>query len=225
MKKRARVGILTNFTGADQAFSLVVVVKTQAKMFLDAGYHPVLFVAKEFEDDNAFPGIEIRKSARYEASVDEIADTLRSMTEDIEVMLCHDLVFLSNYAAWGSAVRLLAKELDHIAWIHWQHSRGDHVVEEPCEHSWYAYPNNGDLEHVAKVNGTTVDRVRYIPHPLDFNYLGWSSLAIRIAEDTGFPFADVSCVLPTRMDRQKQIDKAIRLIAGIKKQARASVLS
>ncbi len=62
-----------------------------------------------------------------------------------------------------------------------------------------------------------MDRVRYIPHPLDFDYLGWDTLAVKIAEDTGFPFADISIIYPSRLDRQKQVERIIRLCAGIKR--------
>ena len=45
---KPKVGILTTFTGSDEAYSLVVVVKTQVDMLLEAGYNPVLFVAPSF---------------------------------------------------------------------------------------------------------------------------------------------------------------------------------
>lgn len=220
---KRRVGILTNFTGTDQSFSLINVVSTQVEMLLNGGYYPVVFVASTFpkEDYGIWSGsrVEIRRVAKSDDSADVICNNLIGMIADIDVMLCHDIVFLSNYAEWGKAVRRIAGQTN-MTWIHWQHSRGDGKVE-PCYNSWYAYPNNGDLEHVAKLNGTKSDRVRYVPHPLDFAYLGWPDLAIKIAEDFNFPFVDVSVLLPVRPDRQKQLEKAIRLVAGIKKSGKS----
>lgn len=216
---KPRVGILTSFTGASESYSLVNVVRVQIEMLVNSGYRPILFVSESFPYDE--PGVwsgtkvEIRRVGFHHDDVETITTKLRNNTADIDVMLCHDIVFLRQNEKWGTAVRTLAKETP-ISWIHWQHSRGD-GKEEPCENSWYAYPNNGDLEHVASLNGTTLDRVVYVPHPLDFVYLEWPDLAIQIAEDTGHPFADVAITLPTRLDRQKQIEKVVRIAAGCKK--------
>ena len=215
---KPRIGVLTNFNGADSAFSLVNVVGTQLQMLLDGGYTPVLFVASAFDGDGFWNGsrFEIRKVAPSDGESQVILDALRQMTTDIDVMLCHDITFLSQNAQWADAIRELAKERPHLAWLHWQHSRGGHAPVESMERSWYCYPNMGDLEHVAQINNAALDRVRYIPHPLDFGYLGWPELALRIAEDHQFPFVDVSGVLPARLDRQKQIEKAVRVFAGLK---------
>jgi glycosyltransferase involved in cell wall biosynthesis len=219
---KPKVGILTTFAGADEAYSLVVVVKTQLRMLLDAGYDPVLFVSDQFVSEDRFWSgrlFEVRKVAHPDAKAADIQQSLAGMIGDINVMLCHDILFLSQHREWGDAVRALAAELD-VAWLHWQHSRGD-GQSESCARSWYCYPNEGDLPHCAAVNHASLNRTRYVPHPLDFDYLGWPALAVRIAEDYGFPFADVSCILPTRLDRQKQVDKAVRLMAGFKRAGRS----
>jgi glycosyltransferase involved in cell wall biosynthesis len=215
---KPKVGILTTFTDCDEAYSLVNVVKVQLRMLLDADYSPVLFVAPTFSGDDIWSEkyIEIRKVAMPNAKCDEIHPILHQKVSDIDVMLCHDIVFLGQHREWAETVRKLTK-VHPIAWLHWQHSRGGHTPIEPVGNSWYCYPNEGDLGHVAWINSTVLDRVRYIPHPLDFDYLGWDRLAIRIAEETGFPFVNVSAILPTRMDRQKQVEKAVRLFAGIKR--------
>jgi glycosyltransferase involved in cell wall biosynthesis len=220
---KPRIGVLTNFNGADSAFSLVNVVGTQLQMLMDGGYTPVLFVASAFNGDGFWNGsrFEVRKVAPSDGDSLAILDALRQMTTDIDVMLCHDITFLSQNSQWAIAVRELAKERPHLAWLHWQHSRGGHAPVEPMERSWYCYPNMGDLEHVAQINNAALDRVRYIPHPLDFGYLGWPELALRIAEDYQFPFVDVSGVLPARLDRQKQIEKALRVFAGLKHAGRS----
>ena len=221
---KPKVGILTTFAGADEAYSLVVVVKTQLRMLLDAGYDPVLFVSDQFVSEDRFWSgrlFEVRKVAHPDAKAADIRQSLAGIVGDINVMLCHDIMFLSQHQEWATAVRALAAERPHIAWLHWQHSRGGHSPIEPVERSWYCYPNRGDLQHCATINSASLDRVRYMPHPIDLAYLGWPELAIRIAEDTGYPFADVSGVLPARLDRQKQVEKAVRVFAGIKRSGRS----
>ena len=217
---KPKIGILTNFTGADETFSLVSVARIQAEIFHRANYRVIIFVSENFTSvhkTGIWSGkqVEIRKVGNHGEPAENILEKLRRDIADIDVVLCHDLVFLAQNHKWGSAIRQLAKETD-VAWIHWQHSRGDGNVE-PCENSWYAYPNEGDLAHLAKLNGTTIERTQYIPHPLDFNYLDWPDLAIEIAEETRHPFVDVAAILPTRMDRQKQVERVIRLMAGFQR--------
>jgi glycosyltransferase involved in cell wall biosynthesis len=219
---KPKVGILTTFSGADEAYSLVVVCKTQLQMLLRAGYDPVLFVAEQFQSGERFwsgTQFEVRRGPHADAKAADIEAYLREQAVDINVMLCHDIVFLSQHREWGAAVRAVAAGNPHAAWLHWQHSRGD-GQHDPCVNSWYCYPNEGDLPHCAWVNHASASRVRYVPHPLDFDYLGWPDLAVRIAENFQFPFADVAGILPTRLDHQKQVDKAVRIFAGLKRAGR-----
>ena len=222
-KRRPKVGILTTFAGADEAYSLVNVVRTQLQMLLDNDCAPVLFVAPSFRGDGVLSphSTEIRHVSMPDAGQEEIRTALQPLISDIDVVLCHDILFLSQHKAWAGAIRQIAHDEPQIAWLHWQHSRGGHKPIEPMLRSWFCYPNNGDLAHVAQINSTTVGRVRYIPHPLDFDYLGWPELAIRIAQDFAFPFVDISGLLPARLDRQKQIEKAIRVFAGLKRAGRS----
>ena len=219
---RPRIGILTTFTGSDQAYSLVNVVRSQLQMLFDGLYDPVLFVAPSFHGDGVFAehNTDIRRVAKPDAKQKEVRTVLWPLVDDIDVMFCHDILFLGQHKTWAAAIRHIAKNKPHIAWLHWQHSRGGHSPIEHMDRSWFCYPNQGDLEHVAQINSTTENRVRYIPHPLDIDYLGWPSLAIRIAEDFDFPFVDVAALLPTRLDRQKQVEKAVRIFAGLKKAGR-----
>jgi len=219
---KPKVGILTSFTGSDMAYSLVVVVRNQLQMLINGDYDPVLFTAPSFKGDGVYSGriAEIRHLANPDVDSSIILDALRKQANDIQVMLCHDIIFLGQNQEWGKAARVYAKERRDLAWLHWQHSRGDSPVE-PIHNSWYCYPNKGDLEHVAKLNSTSPDRVIYIPHPLDFEYLGWPELALRIAEDYRFPFVDVSLLYPSRLDRQKQLERLVRIAAGLKRAGRS----
>lgn len=228
MLDKPRVGILSTFTAADEAYSLVVVVRGQIEMLLRAGYDPALLVASNWREANEWWGgrkFRVVPTAHPDAGADEIASALRPIVQEFDVVLCHDILFLSQHEQWARAVRALALEFPHIAWLNWQHSRGDgQVSESPPVHSWFCYPNEGDIGHCAQYNRTTPERVVYVPHPLDFHYLGWPGLAVRIAEETVFPFADVSCVLPARLDHQKQVDKLVRLMAGIQRAGRTAKL-
>ena len=226
MNTKPKIGILTTFGGSDSAYSLVNVVATQLQMLIDNDYNPVLYVCPSFTGTGIWASnkIEIRKTINPDASSEEIYFCLRKIVDDIDIMLCHDIVFLlPQHQEWSDAIRRLAKKTD-IHWIHWQHSRGDHAPIDPIENSDFCYPNMGDLEHVKTINNTTIEHVHYVPHPMDFNYLGWTRLAIQIAEDFNFPFVDISMIYPSRLDRQKQVDKAIRVFAGLKRAGKSVCL-
>jgi glycosyltransferase involved in cell wall biosynthesis len=192
-------------------------------MLLKAGYDPVLFVAPSFEGEGVLSPryVEIRKIAQPEAKLKEIEERMRGRFDDLDVVICHDIFFLRQHRLWAKAARNLAKQHPSLAWMHWQHSRGDNVLTQAMPNSYFCYPNRGDLDHVAAINSTDLSRVRYIPHPLDFDYLGWPDLAVRIAEDFDFHKVDVAMFLPTRFDRQKQIERAVRIAAGIKRAGRS----
>lgn len=214
-----QIGILTGFTAANPAYSLVNVVRTQIEMLLEANYIPVLFVTNEFSaTDGIWSGkkVQIRRLAPSKAPSNEILENLRIKANDIDIMLCHDIIFLEQNEEWSKAICLYAKEQPELRWIHWQHSRGDNKIIDRPDNSLIAYPNDGDLNHVAYINNINLNKVHYIPHVLDFDYLGWPKLAQRIIEDTNYYNVDVAGILPTRMDRQKQVEKAIRIFAGLK---------
>lgn len=217
---KPRVGILTSFTGADSAYSLINVTRTQINMLMAADYSPVMIVSERFVDGDPFwAGRRFRvvKSGLPEDDAEVLADKLRPVIADLDVILCHDIVFLTANKQYAEAVRKLAHEFEHIAWLHWQHSRGGHSPIAPLSNSWFCYPNKGDLPWVAEINSTDISHVRYIPHPLDFDYLGWPDLAIRIAHDMQITYCDVVMVYPARLDRQKQHDKLLRVFAGLKR--------
>jgi len=214
-----RVGVLTSFTGADQAYSLVNVVRVQIDSLKQGGYLPVLYAATELKE---WPGVEVRRIAPNNANADKIYKGMLDQFNDVSVVLCHDIVFLSQHKEWAEALRKFVGERSDITWLHWQHSRGGHSPIEPIPNSHFCYPNKGDLPHVAEINSTDLEHVHYVPHPLDYEYLGWGELAIRIADDYDFYNVDVAMLLPTRLDEQKQVDKVIRLFAGLKR-AGASV--
>lgn len=218
---KPRVAVLTTFTGSDEAYSLVNVVRTHLEMMLAAGYDPTLLVASTWRTSEDFWSgrmFRVVPTAHPDARAEDIALALGPILLDYNVVLCHDILFLSQHEQWAQAVRALAKELDKVAWVHFQHSRGDGQKGDSAPpRSWWAYPNQGDLDHVAHFNQADLNRVAFVPHVVDYKYFDWPHLAVQIAEETGFFSADVSMLYPTRLDSGKQVDKLVRLAAGIKR--------
>ena len=221
---KPRVAILTTFAGSDEAYSVANVCRTHVEMLLAADHDPAVLVASTWRTNDSFwDGRKFRvvPTAHPDAEAGDIEAALLPILSDFDVVLCHDILFLGQHARWAVAMRSLSVVLPKLAWVHFQHSRGDgQKGEDAPPRSWWGYPNMGDLDHVAQFNRVDRSKVRFVPHPLDFRYLGWPALAVRIAEETNLPEADVACVLPTRLDRGKQVDKWVRLAAGLKRAGR-----
>ena len=86
---KPRIGILTNFTGSDSAFSLCGVVKIQLSMLHEAGYNPILLVAPTFAGEGVFSDkqTEIRRLVNPDASKTEILEALRPAIADLDILL------------------------------------------------------------------------------------------------------------------------------------------
>ncbi len=121
------VGILTTFYELNSSYSLCSVVESQLVSLVKHGYKTVLFVHDNFKDDGKVPeGVEIRKivprfllidySGHQEPSTDlekqaqEVYETLKKNTQDIDVMFEHDLIFQGWFLPYCLGIHKLARE-------------------------------------------------------------------------------------------------------------------
>lgn len=143
-----RVAILTNFAECLKSYSPLIIVTEQIRMFLEAGYKPVLIVTESFtfSPDSIFSQVEIaripqvsvsieaKQDLSFESDIDFLKHTLREIFKEnkIEVVLSHDLIFLPDYVKHRLACLDLAKEFPKIRWLHWVHSATspDSLIEE-----------------------------------------------------------------------------------------------
>ncbi len=104
-----KIGLLTTFGGSDEAYSLVVVVKTQLQMLNSAGYHPALFVCPSFTGEGLFSErvTDIRKTITADASAEQIVQALEPKLLDIDVMATF-LRLARSSSSTGHATLLIA---------------------------------------------------------------------------------------------------------------------
>lgn len=141
VKTGKEVGILTNFTSHDNAYSLCNVVEDQIKMLLMAEIKPVVFVQESGwwkNPDNIkdlpyaqaeivmIPGVachnEVKIDETFQDDVDKLAEAIEARAKDLDVILTHDVIYQPAAMKHNVAARKVASKYPNIKWLHWIHS-------------------------------------------------------------------------------------------------------
>ena len=242
-----KVGILTTFSNFNSEYSLTTVVVSQLKMLLKHGYNPVLFVLNIFKDEDKVPeGVEIRKVipqlilepygkhdlTNLDTDVEKAQKAFEDNMQDIDVMLCHDIIFINSYLPYNIALRnSIDTVLGNVKWLHWMHSGPsfatldgsvwDNLYTLP-KNSRLIYMNYTDQIRAAEMYHTLPSNVRTVFNPMDIRELyEFHPLSKELSDTYDLMSADILISYPlssTRMDTAgKQLSKAIRVVAEIKK--------
>jgi len=233
-----KIAIFTTFLGFDNAYSLCNVVADQVAMFKGGGYEPVVIVAKGFKKVGIFESVEVREippvqlhndgnlGDNYEDEIVLMTEALRVILDDIDVVLTHDVIYQPAHLIHNVAARKIAEEKPNIRWLHWIHSatsprvlcnRADvkGIIAQPFKNSYICYPNEGDRNRVANNFKFNVDDVKIVPHPIDIKqYFGFSDLTSEFIDKYYLLEQEVLMLYPCRLDRGKQPEANIKLIAA-----------
>lgn len=247
MKKS--VGLLTTFGSFDPAYSPCNVVKHQLNMLVRYGYNPILFVLDCFPKDFVIKGVEIRRvipttafepyqgiaqhhniPQQFEKDVAKITPAFEQHFKDIDIMLCHDIIFQDSFLAYNAALRKMVMPIG-IKFYHWMHSgpsKRPSSMTEPVSflytlppRSKLIYMNRYDVTRAAEMYGVFQDSVRVVHNPIDYRLQeGTELLTDEIISHYGLNKADVIAIYPLSTTRMgaggKQLDKAIKVMAGLK---------
>jgi len=241
-----KVGLLTTFYETVSGYSLVGVCETQIQALLDHDYDPVVLVREDFKQPEAptlwspemidlrpvIPKMKLTSGVAddFEERIERIEAALAENLGDVDVCITHDIILQTTDKECNVAMRRYATIRPDLLWLHWIHScpspGGPQEYPENCRYTpppgYIVYPNNSDkglvcatynlggLEWRVKVNRTG--------HAID-PLLIWhyDELTRRLAEKADLLNGDVVAVYPARLDKGKQPEKIIRLMAGIKK--------
>lgn len=238
-----QIFLLTNFSTYLKSFSPIIVVGEQLKMLTRAGYRPILIATETWNppEDTIFAQVQSRlmyPAGQHDPNgtveqVDEMVELVYQQMKDIfpedATVITHDLIFLPDYTIYNLAARKLANERPNMHWLHWVHSAtnprqvaaeramfGEKYLDAlgaPFPNSIICYPNAADTYRVAANFGFEEDQVIEVPHSTDPTE-GMNPLVQRLYDEKGLGDADVLMVLPVRLDRGKNVEMNIRLIAG-----------
>lgn len=196
-----KIYILTNFNAYLPAYSPIIVVGDQLKMFKRAGYQPVLIASDGWEppEDSIFGQVEtirifpahVYNEAKvddvFHEEVDKLYQEINAILEDDSVVITHDLIFLPDYVKHNVACRRIAEEKPGISWLHWVHSatspyslireramygeKYSELLSSKFPNSLVVYPNSFSIPRVARNFGYETDEVVEVPHPTDLAVL------------------------------------------------------
>ena len=238
-----KVAILTTFFEASSGYSLIAVAETQIKLLLEAGYDPAVIVQDNFRQSGMWreemldlrpvvPQLHLQSGIadNFEERVDQIYKALKVGLHDAEVCITHDIMLQKFYKEHNIAVRRLAKLHPEILWLHFLHScpTPADVTEYPenCRYTpppgYLVYPNASDKAMVCNTYGLAGQEQRVVPnrasHSIDpLAIWDYDKLTRDIVDKFDLPGGEVTAVYPVRLDRGKQPEKVIRLMAGVHK--------
>lgn len=249
-----KVAILTTFGGWDEAYSPVNVVKHHLKMLVRYGYKPILFTLDIFPKDFQIEGVDIRRvlptlkfepyrgvaASRnvpqvFETDVAKVVPVLEEQLKDVDVVLCHDIIFQDSFLPYNAALHkmVMPKELKLYHWMHSGPSRRPADMQPPISYlyslppnSKLIYMNRYDVVRAAEMYGTYNENVRVVHNPIDYRLQeGTHPLVDEIISKFKLNDADIVAVYPLSTTRMgaggKQLHKAIRVMAGLKKLGRS----
>jgi len=240
-----KVYILTNFSQYLKSYSPIIVVRDQLKILKKHGYDPTLIASEGWDppegtifsevETKRLPSVSVSNEAKlddtFEEDVEKLWKSMSEIIDDDAVILTHDLIFLPDYVKHNVAARKLADQVPSIRWIHWVHSAtsprglieerrmfGDKYVEllsSKFPHSIIAFPNDGNRARVARNFDYELTEVFEVPHPTNLpEYM--HPVVQRLYEKYKLWEPELLMIYPVRLDRGKNVEANIRIIAGAK---------
>lgn len=241
-----RVGLFTTFFEATSGYSLIAVAGTQLQALIDHGYDPAVLVQTNFtepeppslwRDDQLdlrrvipFLHLTSQVSDDFEERTTSILAALREGLADVDVCITHDIILQDWYKEHNVAMRRYAKERPDLLWLHWIHScptpSGKTAYPENCRYTpppgYIVYPNASDVSLPCQTYGLSGMewrvKVTRFGHSIDPLALWpYDKLTKELVNKSGLLDGEVSAIYPVRLDRGKQPEKIVRLMAGVKR--------
>lgn len=239
-----RVALLTTFFETQSGYSLIGVAETQIKSLLDNGYEPIVLVQSNFKEPDSglwrgemidirpvvpFMHLERGVSDDFDSRMESILDALREHLADADVCITHDIMLQEFYKEHNVAVRRYAKERPDLLWLHWVHScptssdtnaypQNSRYTSPP---GYLIYPNSTDKSRVCQAYRLDGREWKVIScraaHAIDpLSVWLYDRLTVDLAMSADLLSGDIVAVYPARLDKGKQPEKIIRLMAGVR---------
>jgi glycosyltransferase involved in cell wall biosynthesis len=241
-----QIFILTNFSSYLRSYSPIICVGEQLKQMTRAGYAPVLITATGWEppEDTVFAqvrNVQINPGHVYgtpselsdedNREIEDIYTSLHELLPEESTVITHDLIFLPDYTKHNIAARRLAEERPSIQWIHVIHSatspnslineramygeKYKELLSAKFPNSIIAFPNAYSIPRVARNFNYEEDEIFEVPHSTDPTE-GMEVVVRRLYDERELGDADILMVYPLRLDRGKNAEWNVRIIAAAK---------
>ena len=166
------------------------------------------------------------------SDVDQVAIALEAALENIDVVLTHDLIYVPRLMKLCLAARRVADRNPKLKWLHWIHSATSptqlkregiakllfkDLLAKQWPGSYPVFFNSMSRSRIAQNFSYDESAVKVIPHPTNISdFFSLSPLATRLYEEKHLYQADFVTTVPARLDRGKQVEWVIRILACLK---------
>jgi glycosyltransferase involved in cell wall biosynthesis len=243
--RRRKVAILSALHTSNPAYSLNRVIQDQLAMLLKHQYKPRMTVLESEDWDKpewpySDPSVELvrlpksivmpHKEGTAKQREENLARLLDAL-EGVEVVLTHDLIFQNSTHLLHTAFRTANLRPD-IKWLHWIHSatspkllkRNERssavlamVEKQAWPNSYPVFPARMLVPRISINFNYAEEDVKVVPHPIDVcRFFDFSPLMTRLYEEKSLYLADFLVVCPARLDRGKQVEWVIKIVARLK---------
>jgi len=181
-----------------------------------------------------------KDSEAFQAEAEAMAVELQEALKDVDVVITHDVIYQPDALKHKMACMITAKKMPQILWLHWVHSATapallarvfkedgkpikkdyEEMVKQPVPNSLIVYPNDYDIPRVAQVFNVNEPVVKAVNHPMDITKY-FDPLLEKLIFGNDMLNADMICTYPLRLDRGKQPELVIKIMAAIKAQGKS----
>jgi glycosyltransferase involved in cell wall biosynthesis len=176
---------------------------------------------------------EVQTDATFDQDVGALERELSTALKDVQVVLTHDLVYQPACVKHLIAAKRIAKRRPDLRWLHWIHSATSpyvlqnlrpffvdeyvKIIQEKFPNSFYIYFNHYSIPRIAQNFNVDDEDVKIVHHPTDLKaFYKIDENAWQLIKQKKIHQADIVCTYPIRLDRGKQVEKVIKLIASFK---------
>lgn len=241
-----KIAMLTTFFSYLESYSLCQCARTQLKMLKKHGYNcrfifrggddsewrkftsDIQLIPDFIVDNDGNSADMVKRSGKsMEQLIAETIAALDKVLEGVDVIITHDLIYQSSNNIQDAAASLWAERHPDVLWLHWVHSATsprdlNKTIRNRYRNAFVVYPNSWDVPRVANNFGFEENQVKVVPHPIDFEeFFGLHPLTVKLIEEKGILGAELLACYPLRLDRGKQPEMCIRILAGAKKLGRS----
>lgn len=167
-----------------------------------------------------------------EGAVSETCQALASNLSDMDVCITHDIVLQEWFVAHNVAMRRYAATRDDLTWLHWLHScpmprteSYPHSARFTPPPGYVVYPNATDVAFPIRAYRLAGQEWRALVHRHTLDPLaGCAGMTRHLVQASDFLDSDIRCIYPVRLDRGKQPERIIDLLAGCEAHGRTTKL-
>jgi len=201
------------------------------------GFKPIEMYAHEKVTVKEIPNVPVSNEARMDNTFNKdvmmIEQALTEHLKGVDVCFTHDIIYQAAALKHQIAAKRVAKTYPNLLWLHWVHSATpparlanltQHFTDEfskeiqrPFPHSFICYPNKWFAPAVADSFNINRNKVKHVPHATDFcRFKKYEEDTINLIKKKKLLEADAIAVYPIRLDRGKQVQFVLKVMAMLK---------